>query len=50
MHAEDGIKFLFGHFRINKMSYSRGNTNHRITVNYSLDFRAQWRGVMGIQI
>ena len=44
------IKVLFGHFRINKISYSRGNTNHRITVNYSLDFRAQWRGVMGIQI
>lgn len=46
MHAGDEIKVLFGHFRINKMSYSRGNTNHRITV----DFRAQWRGVMGIQI
>lgn len=40
-----GIKVMFGHIGINKMiRYSSGNANHRITVNYSLEFRAQWRG------
>lgn len=40
-----GIKVMFGHIGINKMiRYSSGNVNHGITVNYSLEFRAQWRG------
>lgn len=44
------IRVLFGHFRLDKMiRYSPGNVNHRITVNYSLEFRAQWRGMMEVQ-
>lgn len=48
VHAEDKtkeIKVLFNHSRINKMiRYLSRNVNHRNTVNYSLELRAEWRG------
>lgn len=48
VHVGDKIKemkILFSHVRINKMiRYLSRYVNHRITLNYSLEFRAQWRG------